>query len=306
MLPSWDPRNIDDVAALAPTLPYPILIKPRTHVHRLRNDKGVVVHSAPELIDQYQRFVDREQARAADTRFCPMPACPSCNNLSAWGARVSIRSRDLSIGRESCSSRAAQPRCFSDPNPWELGFALNRCHLLPRCQMPFAASVESSVISESSRSNFSGSMGVGRQSTSTRACLIRSGWTSAEVCRFRFSPALMLRVRPHPCAMQSRRRRQDDDEQAVFCDRFTLRAILLAQTVTARISRKDRAYWRAWMKQHAAHAVDFAAGRQRPNARGYPCALGNLSGPQILSAVLALDCAHLFFDARCQLSKEPS
>src|SRR3984893_3271597 len=42
VLPSWDPRNIDDVEALAPTLPYPILIKPRTHVHRLRHDKGVV------------------------------------------------------------------------------------------------------------------------------------------------------------------------------------------------------------------------------------------------------------------------
>ncbi len=51
----------------------------------------------------------------------------------------------------------------------------------------------------------------------------------------------------------------DHDEQTVFCDRFTLRAILLAQTMTARISHKDRAYWGTWMKQHAAHAVDFAA-----------------------------------------------
>jgi predicted ATP-grasp superfamily ATP-dependent carboligase len=54
VLPSWYPRTIDDVAALAPTLPYPILIKPRTHVHRVRNDKGVVVNSAGELLDQYR------------------------------------------------------------------------------------------------------------------------------------------------------------------------------------------------------------------------------------------------------------
>ena len=51
VLPSWDPRNIDDVAELAPTLPYPVLIKPRTHVHRLRNDKGVVAGSSGELLE---------------------------------------------------------------------------------------------------------------------------------------------------------------------------------------------------------------------------------------------------------------
>ncbi len=66
VLPSWDPGSIDDVRELAPALPYPILIKPRTHVHRIRNDKGVVVYSAAELIVQYQRFIDREQARAAE------------------------------------------------------------------------------------------------------------------------------------------------------------------------------------------------------------------------------------------------
>ena len=49
----------------------------------------------------------------------------------------------------------------------------------------------------------------------------------------------------------------EGDGQTVFYDRFTLRAILLAQTITARISHEDRAYWRDWMKQHAAHAVDF-------------------------------------------------
>jgi hypothetical protein len=51
---------------------------------------------------------------------------------------------------------------------------------------------------------------------------------------------------------------EEVDGQTVFYDRFTLRAILFAQTVTARISHEDRAYWRAWMKQHAAHAVDVA------------------------------------------------
>src|SRR5437016_6002455 len=76
ILPSWDPCSREDIAALAPTLPYPILIKPRTHVHRLRNDKGIVVQSAGELIKQYQQFVTREQTRAADNKLMPDAGTP--------------------------------------------------------------------------------------------------------------------------------------------------------------------------------------------------------------------------------------
>ena len=71
VLPCWDPSSFEELAELAPKLPFPILIKPRTHVHRVRNDKGVVVDSAHELIRQYRRFVDREQGRATDTPLLP-------------------------------------------------------------------------------------------------------------------------------------------------------------------------------------------------------------------------------------------
>jgi predicted ATP-grasp superfamily ATP-dependent carboligase len=56
----------------------------------------------------------------------------------------------------------------------------------------------------------------------------------------------------------------DADPQTVFCDRFTLRAILLARTITGRIGREEREYWRAWMKRNAGHTVDFAAGENDP------------------------------------------
>ena len=67
MLPSWTPQTLDELAELAPRLPYPVLIKPRTHVNRLRNDKGVVVRSAEELKAEYPRFLAREQRRYDDS-----------------------------------------------------------------------------------------------------------------------------------------------------------------------------------------------------------------------------------------------
>jgi len=57
----------------------------------------------------------------------------------------------------------------------------------------------------------------------------------------------------------------DRDELAVFCDRFTLCAILLAKALTARISTEELSTWRGWMKQHAAHTVDFAADGRDPS-----------------------------------------
>jgi D-aspartate ligase len=51
----------------------------------------------------------------------------------------------------------------------------------------------------------------------------------------------------------------DLDQEATFCDRFTLSAIILAQTLTGRIAASDRTYWREWTKTHAGHAVDFVA-----------------------------------------------
>jgi D-aspartate ligase len=57
VLPTWAPRTLDDLSALAAHLPYPILIKPRTHVHHLNNDKGIIVYSSNELISEYKKRI---------------------------------------------------------------------------------------------------------------------------------------------------------------------------------------------------------------------------------------------------------
>src|SRR5579883_2058890 len=133
---------------------------------------------------------------------CAMPSYPFCNSLFGWAGRASTRLRVLSTGQDNCLSRAGQPRFFSDLNRWGLGFASSRALPLQVCQKVCADYVESSDISESSRLNFSGSMGVGRQSTSIRACLARSEWTSDGVCHFPFLPASILRTRRPDCARQ--------------------------------------------------------------------------------------------------------
>jgi D-aspartate ligase len=60
------------------------------------------------------------------------------------------------------------------------------------------------------------------------------------------------------------RAQQDEVADVVFQDRFTLALKLFADSITARISGPDRAYWRAWIKKNAARAVDVAADPSDP------------------------------------------
>src|SRR5262249_24617092 len=63
-LPSWFPESLADVARLAPQLDFPLLIKPRQHLFRIRREKGMVVGSARDLEGAFSAFVRREPGGA--------------------------------------------------------------------------------------------------------------------------------------------------------------------------------------------------------------------------------------------------
>lgn len=264
VLPSWNPQTIDEVAALAPSLPYPILIKPRTHVHRLRNNKGLVVYSAAELIGQYRRFVDRERV---GTEINPLLSDPNLPILQQF----------VQIGIEGVYSLTG----FVD-RTGELFVTRAGTKVFQRSQP-----VGVGICFESRTSNPALSDAV------RRLCreLGYFGMFEVEFIRFEgrwaaidFNPRLFNQVgmdihRGMPLPLFAcldatgdtaslreavTKAQAEPDEEMVFYDRFTLNAILLAQTLTARISSEDCAYWRAWMKRHAAHAVDVAADDSDP------------------------------------------
>jgi predicted ATP-grasp superfamily ATP-dependent carboligase len=264
VLPSWDPRNIDDVEALAPTLPYPILIKPRTHVHRLRSDKGVVVYSALALINEYRRFVDRERVRSADD-----PLLRDAN--------LPILQQFVRVGREGVHSVTG----FIDQTG-ELFVTRGATKIFQRSQpvgvgVCFESLPPSPALSEAVRH-------LCRELGYFGIFEVEFLWFDGRWAAIDFNPRLFSQIgmdirRGMPLPLLAcldaagettslrdavAKAQTESDEETVFCDRFTLRAILLAKTVTARISHKDRAYWHGWRKQHAAHAVDFAADGSDP------------------------------------------
>lgn len=258
VLPTWEPRSIHEVMEAASTLLYPVLIKPRTHVHRLKNDKGVVAYSETELIEKYQTFLAREQL-GSENRDLPDASIPLIQHF-------------VDIGSEGVHSVSG----YID----ETGELFVTRHAIKVMQRSRPAGV--GICFESIPTNQALSEGV------RRLCreLNFFGIFEVEFIRFNdqwavidFNPRLFNQVgmdaqRGMPLAFLAyldaagktselrstvkRAQDEDVDRPTVFYDRFTLWAILFAQTLTRRISSKDRSYWRSWTERHAVHSVDFA------------------------------------------------
>jgi D-aspartate ligase len=258
-LPTWYPSNFDDVAALAPTLPYPILIKPRTHVHRLGNNKGLVVDSARELPRKYQEYIGREQARSGVSPLLE-DECKVVLQHFVTTAREGVysvsgfidRSGELFVTRGATKVfQRSQPVgvgvCFeSRPTDPQLSDAVRRfCRELGYFGMFEVEFVRFegrwAAIDFNPRLFNQIGMDIRRgMPLPLLACLDAAGETTA------------LRE------VVARAQVDDWDPRTVFCDRFTLNAILFAETMSGKIARKERAYWHAWKSRNKDHAVDFA------------------------------------------------
>ena len=265
VLPSWDPQTVNEVANLAPSLPYPMLIKPRTHVHRLRSDKGVVVDSANDLIDQYERFLDRERTRSADN-------APLMRN-----AKLPILQQFVRVGGEGVHSITG----FID-RTGQLFVTRGATKVFQRSQpvgvgVCFESRPPSPSLSESVRR-------LCRELGYFGIFEVEFLWFNGSWAAIDFNPRLFSQIgmdirrgMPLPLfacldiADETSRLREaiakaqeERGEQTAFFDRFTLRAILLAKAMTGRISPKDRIHWRDWIERHSAHAVDFSADEADP------------------------------------------
>lgn len=258
VLPSWDPRSIDDLEALAPSLPFPILIKPRTHVRRLRNDKGVVVHSMKELIRQYRLFVDRELVKSDDDIFMPRARIPILQQFVSVADEgiVSItgfvdRSGEYFVCRRSV-------KIFQRTQPVGVGVCFE--------SLPAAASLAEAARKLCRELGYFGIFEI-------EFIRFNGSWAVID-----FNPRLFNQVgldvhrgMPLPllafldaagdkdtlrAAVASAQK--EETTTAVFYDRFTLRAILFALAATGRLARQDRSRWRNWMRKNAANAIDVA------------------------------------------------
>ncbi|MGO8968012.1 MAG: hypothetical protein ACLQDQ_00370 [Myxococcaceae bacterium] len=268
-VPTWEVRSQGELEALAPTLPYPIFIKPRTHVNRLRNDKGMRVGSPQELMQEYPRFIEREKDGLPADPLLPDARVPVLQQFVAVRSEgvCSVsgfidRTGELFVTRQSKKVlQRTQPAgvgiCFESlpPNP-ALSDAVRRlCRELGyfgifEVEFLYTNGVWA-VIDFNPRTFNQIGMDIRRGMS-----LPLLAWMDAAGEREALKAAVAAAQVAPP-----------ESSATVWCDGFTLRALLLAKWLTHRISREELAYWRSWMKRHSTTCVDVAASDDDPLPR---------------------------------------
>lgn len=265
-VPTWEARSQAALEALAPSLPYPILIKPRTHVNRVRNDKGVRVDSPQELLQEYPSFLEREKDGVQTNPLLPDARVPILQQFvtvqSEGVCSVSgfvDRTGELFVTRQSKKVlQRSQPVgvgiCFESlPTNPVLSDAVRRiCRELGYFGIFEVEFVYTNggwaVIDFNPRTFNQIGMDIRRGMS-----LPLLAWMDAAGEREALQSAVAAAQVTPP-----------ERSGTVFCDRFTLRALLLAKSLTRRISRDELAYWRMWMRRHSDNCVDVAASRDDP------------------------------------------
>jgi D-aspartate ligase len=262
VLPIWDPQNLKELSDLLDRLPYPILIKPRSHVHRRSKDKGVFISSKPEVISRYENYLLLEQSGVE-------------SDPLLLGTGRPILQPFVPVGREGVHSITGfidqtgkffvtrhSTKVFQRSPPLGIGICFESLPAAPSLskaiyrlcrdigyfgifEVEFVCSNGKwMVIDFNPRMFHQIGMDIARGvPLPLLACLDAAGKTVA--------------LRDTIAAAHS----HSEDEKVVLCDRFLFHAFLLAQTLTSRMSSQDRNCWRAWMKRHDVRAIDIVSDR---------------------------------------------
>ena len=264
-LPEWYPGSLEEVEALAQRVEYPILVKRRTHVHRSTNDKGLVVHSKSQLIEEYRKFLAREATRVTTGSPLAFSGLPFLQQF--------VDTTDEGV----CSVTGFIDRTGES-------FVTRRSTKIFQRSVPVGVG----VCFESRNPD------VDLAQTVRRLCreLDYFGIFEIEFVRFKgawaaidFNPRLFNQVAldiargmPLPAfavlealgeidtmrAMVADAQIEDGRNSTVFADTFTLRAILLARRLTGRTSPSELAYWQGWIREHAGNLVDVVRNEDDP------------------------------------------
>jgi D-aspartate ligase len=262
---NWDPGNLDELRALAPTLPYPILVKPRTHIHRITSHKGAVAHSAPELLNQYEHYLIGEKIQGRGDNLRLEPARPILQQFVDVGSE-GVHSVAGFIDRSGKLFATRRSRkVFQRSRPAGVGVCYE--------SLPPDVSLSKSVRALCHELGYFGMFEV-------EFLAFDGGWIVID-----FNPRLYNQVGLDiacglPLPLLACLGALDDEAELeravakalypneaktlVFYDKFTLRAMLAAMYITSRISRAELHYWRLWTRQNAAQAIHVVSSKVDP------------------------------------------
>jgi D-aspartate ligase len=257
VLKSWMVRNEAAIAQIADTLLFPLIIKPRTHVRRRRNDKGEVVANHDQLvralrrIGRSERFFDADRDDANSQEFflqqfvdvLPKGILSVTGFMDRSGTHfVAGAARKILLRTEP----AGVGVCF-ESTPLDPALAEQTARLCHR--LGYFGVFEVEFIRDGDRW---AAIDFNPRFFNQMVLDLARGRPLARLCYYdAIGDALRLAL------LVAQAQAASPDDQFCVRDGFTMALILTFRSLTGRMSRRDRLRWHRWNKSHRAGMKDL-------------------------------------------------
>ncbi len=259
-VPTWYPEDEADLRRIAGDLPYPVLIKPRTQVMRIRQTKGVVVHRQVDLLALYRAFVAENQFRPGLEPHFPTATKPMIQRFLPSGVDSVWSVSGFIDRRGTCFAVRAARKVFLRTYPVGLGLCFEAA--------PLKSSLVDAAVRLCRATGYFGVFEVEFMRVEGRDMVIdfnprfygQMGFDEARGLPLAFLAwlgATDAAAQMETCLAEAAK--SADTGIRIFVHRFVFELVLLKQRLNRSLSAKGYAGWRRWLTGQKHHAVDAFA-----------------------------------------------
>lgn len=258
-VPTWFPEGEADIPRIARAATFPVLLKVRTQVRQLRQNKGIVVERASDLLPAYRRFLAEHPYRPGLEPFFGDVRQPMIQRYLPQAAQEVYSLTGFIDRSGALSAMRGAIKVFQRTRPVGLGLAFEAA--------PVDASLAARVIDLCRALGHFGVFEVEFLREGERSMVIDMNPRFYGQMGFETARGL-----PLPVAVYHAARGDTDALHAslnaaarstggatIYAHRFVFQALLAAQRVGGSMSGADYGRWRTWYRQNRNSAADASA-----------------------------------------------
>jgi D-aspartate ligase len=258
--PTWFPESEADVVRIGREAPFPLLLKARTQVRRMQQNKGIVVEHRDDLLRAYRKFVEKNEFLPGLEPYFGDVSQPMIQSYFA-SANQHVYSVTGFIDRDTdLTATRAAAKIFQRTRPVGLGLCFAAAPLEPALaagvtrlcrkvghfgvfEVEFLRDGDSSMVIDFNP-RFFGQMGFDAARGMPLALFLYLAATGN-------APALRWSIAQAARATRGAK---------IYTHRFVFELLLLAsQGLELSMSSEERRRWRRWYDENRADAVDASA-----------------------------------------------
>lgn len=259
VLPTWFPENEADVARIAREATFPLLLKVRTQVRQVRQNKGIVVEDAAGLLPAYRQFLASHQYRPGLERYFGDVSRPMIQRYLPHAAERVYSLTGFVDRSGALSATRGAVKVFQRTRPVGLGLCFESA--------PVDPALAAGVLRLCRALRHFGVFEVEFLREGDRAMVIDMNPRFYGQMAFETARGLPLALSVYYAAIGDTdalracltSAERATDGATIYAHRFVFQMLLAAQRASRSMSSAEYARWRAWYRANRHKAVDASA-----------------------------------------------